>query len=74
MNPKSNPADPGGEQRQAVQQSRRAFRHAQVAHDVGQDQGVEHGVEGIEHPAQGRGEESAALRGGDLAQREGAGC
>jgi len=36
---------------------------------MGQDQGIEHGVKSIEHPAQGGGKKSSALRRSDLRQR-----
>jgi hypothetical protein len=49
---KRNAPDPGRQQGQTVEQPGRALAHAQVAHDMGQDQGIEHGVESIEHPAQ----------------------
>ncbi len=55
-------ADPGGQQREAVEQTSRALAHTQVAHDVRQHERVEHGVKGIEHPAQSGSNQSASLR------------
>ena len=59
-------SDPRGQQGQAVEQTSYAFAHAQVAHDVGQHERVEHGVKGIEHPAQSGSNQSASLRRSNL--------
>ena len=57
-----HPANPGRQQSQAVQKARCALAHPQVAHDMRQHQRIKHCVEGIEHPAEGSGQKSAALR------------
>ena len=70
MNPKATPPIPDASRVRLLSSPAVAFGHAQVAHDVGQHQGVEHGVESIEHPAQGGSQERAALIRGDLGERE----
>ncbi len=56
-----------GDQRESIQKSRCALRHAELAHQGGEHDGIEHDVEGIEHPAEARGHYSAALRRGSVA-------
>ena len=53
---------------QRVEQSRSRLRHTQIAHDMGQDQRVKHGVKCVEHPAESRRQQGAALSGGRLLQ------
>ena len=51
-----------------MEQPRSRLRHAQIAHDVGQHQRVEHRVERVEHPAQSSRQQGAALLGRCLSQ------
>jgi hypothetical protein len=46
---------------QRVEQSRSRLRHTQIAHDMGQDQRVQHRVKGVEHPAESDRQQGAAL-------------
>ena len=59
-------ADGGGHQGEGVEQARRGLVHPQVAHQVGEDQGVEHHVHGVEHPAEAARHERAPLRRRDV--------
>jgi hypothetical protein len=53
---------------QRVERPRSRLRHAQIAHDVGQHERVQHGVERAEHSAQNSRQQRAALLGGPLLQ------
>ena len=50
-------ADGRGDEGQRAEKPRRRLGHAQVGHQRRQDHGVEHDVEGVEHPAERGGDE-----------------
>jgi hypothetical protein len=53
---------------QRVEQPRSRLRHTPIAHDVGQQVRVQHGVKRVEHPAQSSRQQCAALLGRCLSQ------
>jgi len=52
IKPNSTPPIPEASRVSRIEQAGGGLAHAQVAHDVGQHQRVEHGIKGVEHPAQ----------------------
>jgi len=61
-------ADGGSDERQRVQQARGLRVHAELADQEGENQGVEHYVHRVEHPARGSGDQGAAFRAGRVAR------
>ena len=64
-------AEGGADERESVQSACHGFGHAELAHQGGEHERVEHDIEGIEHPAEAGGDDGAALWRGSVAPAKG---
>jgi len=60
-NTENKSADGGSDEHQGIQKTRGASVHAELAHQVGENERVKHDVHGVEHPAEAAGDERFAL-------------
>ena len=58
---KCHSADAGSQQGESAEQARSGLAHAEVAHQLCEHEGIEHGVEGVERPTHRRCQQCAAL-------------
>ena len=62
-NTEKEAANRGSDQREGIKKASGGFAHAELGHQIGEDERVQHDVHGVEHPTQAAGNEGFAFRG-----------